>query len=782
MPSPSTSATPIADPGVDRSVDAARLRAGLARCGTVVARHAAGLTRLDAVLGDGDHGDNLVIGFRAVDDLLADLPAETPPGDILRAVGHRLVAAVGGASGPLYGTACIEAGFVAGDAPVLDGPTVAAMLRAAADGLARRGRCRPGDKTILDTLEPAAMAFEASHRARRGPRRRVAGPRSRPARPGCAPRATSSPGAVSRCASASGRSGIATRARSRASCCCARWEAGERTSRRSWSGSRRSNGRARRAFEDAQREADALFAQYQLSQLLASGGSLDGLGRSVALEAGRLGGVDRGAVWLGTRTGPGSTCWPRSGATRPRRRSRRRRSPTSTPAGPGRRALPGARALVLSDDPPTILLCLWASDGREPDPDGVRIAQLARHELAVAFHGARLRETLERERGELTAVVDGTTDLIVQVDAERRVVRLNPAGERLLGISAADAIGRTCDDVLGCAVVGRPRRRPPARWPRSSRPGEPVAYRETAVRGADGSAVQVAGGYSAVLLGARGPGAAVPTPGRRRSCATSAPSAPWRSCARASSRPSATSCGRRSSLIRGYAETLLHLELDAGRAARLHRADRRGDRPPVGARRPDPRRDPSPGRSRSSSSGRRSLFAALVARLRGDLEASGRADRLVVDAARRPAARSRSTAPASARSSRTSSATRSSTGRRTGLVDDLGGGRRRVARRWRSTTRASGIPAAERPLVTEPFHRAWNVRESRIPGTGLGLFICRRLVEAHGGRLRLEDRPDGRAGTRVAFGFRCCGPAGPPIAPASHARPRLRRRPWLTRS
>jgi dihydroxyacetone kinase-like protein len=160
VPSPSTSATPSADPSLGRSVDAAILRAGLSRCGVVVARHAASLTRLDAVLGDGDHGDNLVIGFRAVDDLLAGLPAETSPGDILRAVGHRLVAAVGGASGPLYGTACIEAGFVAGDASVLDEPTVAAMLRAAADGLARRGRCRPGDKTILDTLEPAATAFE----------------------------------------------------------------------------------------------------------------------------------------------------------------------------------------------------------------------------------------------------------------------------------------------------------------------------------------------------------------------------------------------------------------------------------------------------------------------------------------------------------------------------------------------------------------------------------------------------------------------------------------------
>ena len=152
--------------GADRrstgQLDAVGLRDGLARCGRIVARHSRHLTALDAVLGDGDHGDNLVIGFRAVDELLAELPSSTPPGEILRAVGHRLVAAVGGASGPLYGTACIEAGFRAGSAAALDGPLLAAMLRAAADGLARRGRCVPGDKTILDTLAPAAEAFEAS--------------------------------------------------------------------------------------------------------------------------------------------------------------------------------------------------------------------------------------------------------------------------------------------------------------------------------------------------------------------------------------------------------------------------------------------------------------------------------------------------------------------------------------------------------------------------------------------------------------------------------------------
>jgi dihydroxyacetone kinase-like protein len=157
LPSPGaveTSAPPAASP-----VDAAAVRIGLARCARVVDRHVRHLTRLDAILGDGDHGDNLAIGLRAVEELLAELPPETRPGELLRAVGHRLVAAVGGASGPLYGTACIEAGFRAGSASTLDGRILAAMFRAAAEGLARRGRCVPGDKTILDALAPAAVAF-----------------------------------------------------------------------------------------------------------------------------------------------------------------------------------------------------------------------------------------------------------------------------------------------------------------------------------------------------------------------------------------------------------------------------------------------------------------------------------------------------------------------------------------------------------------------------------------------------------------------------------------------
>lgn len=158
---PATAPSPV--------IDAARLRAAILRAARSVDRHAATLTRLDSVLGDGDHGDNLSTGFRAVLELLDELPADTPPGELLRAIGHRLVATVGGASGPLYGTACIEAGFHAGDVAVLDPKLIAGMLAAAAAGLARRGRCSVGDKTILDTLQPAADAAQTALAARASP-------------------------------------------------------------------------------------------------------------------------------------------------------------------------------------------------------------------------------------------------------------------------------------------------------------------------------------------------------------------------------------------------------------------------------------------------------------------------------------------------------------------------------------------------------------------------------------------------------------------------------------
>jgi signal transduction histidine kinase len=506
---------------------------------------------------------------------------------------------------------------------------------------------------------------------------------------------------------------------------------------------------SRRGFEDAQREADALFAQYQLSQLVASGGTPEGLGRSVVHEAVRLAGVDRGAIWLGGPDGPDLVLIASVGEDDPGE-SHTRPPATLASVGAGQAWCAGidnARALTLSDDRPTILLALWSDDGRAPDPDGVRVAQLARHELAVAFRGARLRETLERERGELTAIVDGTADLIVQVDGDRRVVRLNPAGERLLGIAAGDALGRLCDEVLGCDIAGG---HAPAACPLAEvmASGRPVTYRETAIRGADGGSVTVAGGYSAVTLGT--------TPGQDPRSGTRATAiirdiTAIRALEELREGFVATvSHELRTplSLIRGYAETLLHLDLDEDeQRAYIEKIDDVTDRLSslvgqildVTHLQADPlilERAPV-------------LFASLVARLRGDLAAGGRADRLVVALpADLPALEVDGARVGQVLENLVGNAFKY--GPPDGLVTlstEVVGDRLVVA----VEDEGVGIPETERPLVSEPFHRAWNVRESRIPGTGLGLFISRRLVEAHGGRLRFEDRADGRAGTRVTF-------------------------------
>ncbi len=142
------------------AIDGAAARSYLVRCARTIERHRNLLTRLDRAIGDGDHGDNLSHGFRAVlDDVAGADPGEPrSAGGILRAAGHSLVAAVGGASGPLYGTAFLEAGFACGD-EAIDTDVIGQMLDAAARGLARRGRCAVGDKTIFDALAPAADAY-----------------------------------------------------------------------------------------------------------------------------------------------------------------------------------------------------------------------------------------------------------------------------------------------------------------------------------------------------------------------------------------------------------------------------------------------------------------------------------------------------------------------------------------------------------------------------------------------------------------------------------------------
>lgn len=125
------------------------------------------LTELDRQIGDGDHGENMDRGFRAVVARLDDAAAQPAPadertvGDVLKLVATTLMSTVGGASGPLYGTAYLRAAKVSGR-PQIDPPAVVAVLEAALEGVSSRGKATVGEKTMVDAWQAAVDAAEAS--------------------------------------------------------------------------------------------------------------------------------------------------------------------------------------------------------------------------------------------------------------------------------------------------------------------------------------------------------------------------------------------------------------------------------------------------------------------------------------------------------------------------------------------------------------------------------------------------------------------------------------------
>jgi dihydroxyacetone kinase-like protein len=117
------------------------------------------LTQLDAAIGDGDHGINMRRGFDAVGKALAGQGNGTPPGRLLILAGKTLVSTVGGASGPLWGSALRRAGRALGDDAAFDGPALLGALDAAVAGVIELGAAAPGDKTMVDALAPAVVAL-----------------------------------------------------------------------------------------------------------------------------------------------------------------------------------------------------------------------------------------------------------------------------------------------------------------------------------------------------------------------------------------------------------------------------------------------------------------------------------------------------------------------------------------------------------------------------------------------------------------------------------------------
>lgn len=136
------------------------VRAWLAAAAAAMRDNRDYLTQLDAAIGDADHGTNMDRGFGAVVEKLAAADAPAAPGKMLSAAGATLVSTVGGASGPLWGTALRRAGRALGDADEFGGSELVAALNAAVAAVVELGAAEEGDKTMLDALAPAVRALE----------------------------------------------------------------------------------------------------------------------------------------------------------------------------------------------------------------------------------------------------------------------------------------------------------------------------------------------------------------------------------------------------------------------------------------------------------------------------------------------------------------------------------------------------------------------------------------------------------------------------------------------
>lgn len=125
------------------------------------------LTEIDNIIGDGDHGIGMAIGFRAVDEALDNMNSDTI-NEFFKEIGMTLLDAMGGASGVIFGTMFISGYGAAPMTNQLDLNTLSSMMKKSLENIKLRGKAKVGDKTMIDSYEPAVLALEQCSRNKKG--------------------------------------------------------------------------------------------------------------------------------------------------------------------------------------------------------------------------------------------------------------------------------------------------------------------------------------------------------------------------------------------------------------------------------------------------------------------------------------------------------------------------------------------------------------------------------------------------------------------------------------
>jgi dihydroxyacetone kinase-like protein len=144
-----------------QTITLAQVRHWLLTYAHAIDQHEALLTELDAAIGDGDHGANMVRGMSKV-RLWLEQNGESSPdiGHLLRTVAMTLISSIGGAAGPLYGAFFLRAAKEATGSKAVTLSHLALLFASGLEGIQQRGKAQPGEKTMIDTLAPAIAALQ----------------------------------------------------------------------------------------------------------------------------------------------------------------------------------------------------------------------------------------------------------------------------------------------------------------------------------------------------------------------------------------------------------------------------------------------------------------------------------------------------------------------------------------------------------------------------------------------------------------------------------------------
>lgn len=133
-------------------MEVAEMKERLLQLAETFADQEAHLTELDRAIGDGDHGVNMLRGFKALPDQIDD----SSMAQLFKSTGMTLMSQIGGASGPLYGFSFVKmAQVVDEDFSKEQLPNV---LEAFAEAGAQRGKVERGEKTMFDVIDRAREA------------------------------------------------------------------------------------------------------------------------------------------------------------------------------------------------------------------------------------------------------------------------------------------------------------------------------------------------------------------------------------------------------------------------------------------------------------------------------------------------------------------------------------------------------------------------------------------------------------------------------------------------